>query len=335
MEYQENLSKIYQTIERHHSFIIISHVFPDGDCLGSSTALYKLLRNLGKKATLIIQGEIPYQYKFLPAVEKIKKEYTNEDKEEVVLLFLDCADMDRAQFDISTVKPKIKSMINIDHHRNNPDFGDINLVDYKKSATAEMIFDLLYKYYRKQIDDDIAISLYTGMLTDTGRFQYSSTTKEVHKAISFLLNFDVQPSKIASFIYECEPRNRFKLLESALRRIKIIDSKSLIYSYVLKKDFETLALPFSANDGIIEMLRSVEGIDIAALFKQVKKGHYKVSLRSTDNHVDVSRIAQVFGGGGHKKAAAYSCTGSLKENIKKLENEIGKTLEDDGKNKQK
>jgi bifunctional oligoribonuclease and PAP phosphatase NrnA len=94
---------------------------------------------------------------------------------------------------------------------NNPEFGDINLVDHEKSATAELVFELFNKYYPKHIDEDIATGLYVGLLTDTGRFQYSNTTKEVHKTVSYLLSFDISPSKIFSYIYECEPRNRFKL----------------------------------------------------------------------------------------------------------------------------
>ena len=324
MKYEENLSKIFETINRNNVFLLISHVYPDGDCLGSLTAFYKLLKNLNKQAYMFINSVIPYQYAFMPNLEKIRDSYPKDMQDDPVIIFLDCADIERAQFDIESLKGKIKSIINIDHHMSNPDFGDINLVDHEKAATAEMVFELVNKYYPEHIDIDIATGLYVGLLTDTGRFQYSNTTKEVHNIVSHLLNFDIRPSKIFSHIYECEPRNRFKLLEIALKRIKIIDSKSLIYSYVLEKDFQKLDLPYSANDGIIEMLRSVKGIDVAALFKQVEKDHFKVSLRSSNNGVDVSKIAQAFGGGGHKKAAAYSCNGKMSINIINLTKELAK-----------
>ncbi len=324
MKYEENLAKIFETINKNNVFVLVSHVYPDGDCLGSLTAIYKLLINLNKEATMVINSEIPYQYDFMPNAGKIKSFYPKDVKEDPVLFFLDCADINRADLDIKNLKGKIKSVINIDHHMNNPEFGDINLVDHNKAATAEIVYELISKFYPDYLDMDIATGLYVGLLTDTGRFQYSNTTKEVHKIVSYLLNFDINPSKISSHIYECEPRNRFKLLEMALKRIKIMDAESLIYSYVLKKDFQKLELPYSANDGIIEMLRSVKGIDVAALFKQVENDHFKVSLRSSNNGVDVSKIAQVFGGGGHKKAAAYSCDGKMRTNISILAKEIVK-----------
>jgi bifunctional oligoribonuclease and PAP phosphatase NrnA len=327
LKYEENLSKIFKTVNKNNVFLLISHVYPDGDCLGSLTAFYKLLKNLNKQAYMFINSEIPYQYAFMPNVEKIKDTYPKDMMVDPVIIFLDCADIERAQFDMKSLKGKIKSIINIDHHMHNPEFGDINLVDHEKSATAELVFELFNKYYSKHIDADVATGLYVGLLTDTGRFQYSNTTQEVHKTVSYLLSYDIRPSKIFSYIYECEPRNRFKLLEIALKRIKIIDSESLIYSYVLKKDFQKLDLPYSANDGIIEMLRSVKDIDVAALFKQVEKDHFKVSLRSSNNGVDVSKIAQAFGGGGHKKAAAYSCNGKMRINIINLTKEVAKKNE--------
>jgi bifunctional oligoribonuclease and PAP phosphatase NrnA len=324
LSYKENLAKIFETVNGSDDFLLVSHVYPDGDSIGSITAFYKLLCNIGKNVSMYINSEIPYQYSYIPNLEKIKKEFIPKDHNDLVVVFLDCAEMDRARFDIDPLKGKIKAVINIDHHINNPAFGDINLIDHKKSAVSEMLFDFIHKYYEIYMDIDIAISLYTGMLTDTGKFQYSNTTREVHSKVGYLLDFNINPSRIFSNIYECEPRNRFKLLEIALRRIKIIDSRSLIYSYVLKRDFIKLDLPYSASDGIIEILRSAKDIDIVAFYKQVEKKYFKVSLRSTNNGVDVSKIAQAFGGGGHVKAAAYSCKGGLKKNMADLIKEIGR-----------
>ena len=155
-------------------------------------------------------------------------------------------------------------------------------------------------------------------MTDTGKFQYVNTTFNVHRIVSHLLEYGVNPAKVFSCIYENEPFNRFKLLDLVIKRINLIKSKKLIYSYLLQKDFEKLKLPFSSHDGVIELLRSAADAKIAVLFKQVAQDSFKVSLRSADESYNVDEIAAKFGGGGHKMASAYGVKGSLDEVISKL-----------------
>jgi phosphoesterase RecJ-like protein len=216
------------------------------------------------------------------------------------------------------LKEKTSVLINIDHHLGNSMYGNINLVNPSKSATAEMIYELIEKYFKDSFNYNIAAGLYTGILTDTGRFQYENTSNNVHKVIGYLLEFGVQPSAVYSCIYENEPFERFGLIKLALRRIRILKTGDLIYSYVLQKDFKKLGLPFSANDGIIELLRTASGVKIAALIKQVGDNNFKVSLRSSDRQCSVADIAVKFGGGGHRLAAAYSQEGNLKNIIRDL-----------------
>jgi bifunctional oligoribonuclease and PAP phosphatase NrnA len=170
------------------------------------------------------------------------------------------------------------------------------------------------------INYNIALDIYTGILTDTGKFQYENTTGNVHKIVSRLLEYGIVPADIFSHIYENEPFKRFKLLEVILRRIKLDEGKKIIYSYILQGDLEKFGLPLSANDGMIELLRGASGARVAALIKEVGKKKYKVSLRSTDTTYSVAELAAKFGGGGHKMAAAYSKTASLKEVIASLIN---------------
>lgn len=319
MEFNKNLEKVAKFIKENQNFIIFTHLFPDGDGIGSLIAFYKLLINLGKEAYMVCKSELPYQYEFLHHSKEILKDTLEiPEKNKYNLIFLDCSDINRANFVENDLKDINNFIINIDHHLSNTNFGNINLVDCKKSATAEIIFNLFYKYFKEHIDDVIAESIYTGILTDTGKFQYSNTTKEVHKIISILLNYGINPSYIYSSIYENEPFNRLKLLELVLKRVKLVKNDILIYSFILKNDFEKFNLPFSSNDGIIELLRTVRNVKVAALLKEIKDNEYKISLRAANNGVNVAEIANYFGGGGHKMAAAFSQKDSLDNIINNL-----------------
>jgi phosphoesterase RecJ-like protein len=223
---------------------------------------------------------------------------------------------------MGVLKGKTGAIINIDHHPGNTKYGNINIVDPGRSATAEILYELIQLKFREALNYNIAISLYTGILTDTGRFQYENTTHKVHKIVSHLLEFGVVPSSVFSYIYENEPFRRFKLLGKVLKRTRIVKPKKLVYSYILQRDFSGLRLPFSANDGIIEILRTASDAKITALFKQIGKKQYKISLRSSDSGYSVEDIASGFGGGGHILASAYSQKGTLKEVVSNLVNAI-------------
>jgi len=319
-------NKVFKIIQDNDKFLIITHDFPDGDSLGCQVAVFEIISGLGKKALMVCNSDIPYQYKFLPHVEKIIKSLddteVNRLDKNCICICLDSADENRFKLDVERLKHRCSLIINIDHHLGNTRYGDINIINSKKSATAEILYEFIYSKYKDLLNYNIALGIYTGILTDTGRFQYENTTSSVHLIISHLLEFGIDPPEIFSFIYENEPLNRFKLLEIALKRTRVLNSKKLVYSYLLTKDFEKLKLPFSAHDGIIELLRSASKAKISALFKQFGKDNFKVSLRSSVSDCNVAELASKFGGGGHKRASAYSQKGSLKEVISNLINAI-------------
>ena len=319
-----DINKLYnrtsEIINSNDNFLIITHVYPDGDSLGSQIALYQLISLLKKNAVAICNSELPYQYKFLPYLNEIRR-----DLEEIencgkgyICFCLDCADEYRMNLDFKVLKDNAKYIINIDHHKNNTNFGNLNIVDTEKSATAEILYELIHKHYRELLNHGIALGIYVGILTDTGKFQYSNTNYAVHKVISDLLKFNLYPSQIHKYIYENEPLARFKLIQLILQRIKYVDSYGLIYSYVLEKDFKKLDLPFSAQDGAINLLRSVEKVRVAALIKQTARKSFKISLRTSDKDIDLVKVASSFNGGGHRMASAYSDNGSLRTVISNL-----------------
>ncbi len=312
MDKVNDIEKVVQIIKENQYFLLISHLYPDGDSLGSQTALHNLLKTMHKESYMLCADCLPYQYEFLPSVGEIK-EGLDAVKPGVipVAFFLDCADENRIGVDIDEIFKKSKILINIDHHIKNTNFGDINIVDPYKAATSQIIYDIIINGFPEFLNLEIGTGIYTGILTDTGKFQYENTTSAIHKIISHLLEFGIKPAYIYSKIYENEPFNRFKLLERVFERINFIKEEGLIYSYVLQDDFIDLGLPFSAQDGIIELLRSTKGVRIAALIKQIDDQQSKVSLRSSDNRINVADLAVRFGGGGHRMAAAYSSTGKI------------------------
>ena len=323
-QFTESYIKTIEAINRYEKFLIISHDSPDGDCLGSQLAFFELLKLLGKKVTMFCGTEIPYQYSFLPNSKLITNDFEKINKScmenRCACVCLDCADEKRFSLDIKQLRQKTAILINIDHHPGNTQFGDINITDSGKSATAEILYEFFMYGFADLINYNIALDIYTGILTDTGKFQYESTTGNVHKIVSRLLEYGIVPADVFSHIYENEPFKRFKLLEVILSRIKLDEGKKIIYSYILQSDLEKLGLPLSANDGMIELLRGAAGARVAALIKEVGKKKYKVSLRSTDTTYSVAELAEKFGGGGHKMAAAYVKTASLKEVIASLIN---------------
>jgi phosphoesterase RecJ-like protein len=316
--------KIAKIIDENKKFLIITHDYPDGDSLGSQVALYQLLSGLKKDVASLCSFELPYQYGFLPDLDNIK--YSMEEIDlsarEHICFCLDCADETRMNIDFEKLKENVKLVINIDHHKKNSNFGDLNLVESDSSATTEIIYKIVEKHFKKYLNHKMALGIYVGILTDTGKFQYSNTSPVVHKIVSELLKFDISPSRIHKYIYENEPLARFKLIQLVFDRIRYIESTGLIYSYVLENDFRKLNLPFSAQDGIITMLRSKEKAKVAALIKQTSKNNYKISLRTSDSSVDLIKVSGKFGGGGHRMAAGYSDKGSLKKVVNNLKKAV-------------
>ena len=307
-------------IRQETDFLMITHIFPDGDAIGSLTAFHRLMVSLGKNSQMVCNSELPYQYSFLPGYGEIKCSGRIEDidKKKYTCIVLDCADEERTGMDLGSLRAAGSFIINIDHHKSNVLFGDMNIVDSQKAATAEMLFDFMDKFFGPIMDYETAMGIYVGILTDTGRFQYSNTTSHVHYIAGKLLEYGIYPAEVYGHIYENDPLGRFRLIQAVFNRIEFIEPLGLIYSYVLEKDFRRLKIPYYSQDGIIELLRSARGASVTALIKEIGDHSYRISLRTSDRNIDLSRIASGFGGGGHRTASAYKDTGRLKQVIERL-----------------
>jgi len=325
LDTQNLYNQVLKVINDNDNFLVITHANPDGDALGSQSALYQLLLLLKKNAIPVCKSELPYQYSFLPDYNKIKNnlEFAKGEGKKYVCFCLDCADEYRMDIDFNEIKVSSMLIVNIDHHTNNSNFGDINIIDAEKSATAEILYDFISGFYSEVMNSNIALGIYVGILTDTGNFQYSNTNYNVHRVVSELLKFGLDISKIHKYIYESEPLGRFKLIKLVLERAGYVESSGLIYSYVLNKDFKQLNLPLSAQDGLIDLLRSAGKVRVAALIKQVEKRKFKISLRTSDDNINLFEVANKFGGGGHKKASGYADKGRLGVVINNLKKSVG------------
>ena len=311
------MDQIITQIEEANHLLLVSHRDPDGDAVGSLLALGLALGKLGKKATLYNASPIPAVYRFLPSVERIVRHIKKASTYDVALI-LDCGQLSRIG-DASETIGKIPVIINIDHHISNTGFGDIQLIDPLACSTAEIIYRLI-KAMDVPIDKAIATSIYTGILTDTGSFRFSSTNQAAFAISKEMAELGVEAHNVARHVYGTYSLGRIKLLNLALDSIEISDNGKLSVMTVTGAMLEETGTQAEDVDGLINYARRIEDVKVAALIQEQKNGktnsnsqcRYHVSLRS-DGSVDVAAIAGSFGGGGHASAAGFQVETTLTE----------------------
>ncbi len=320
-----SLKKVVNCINKHKRFLITTHKNVEGDALGSEIALYKLLLKLGKSAVIINQDKLPAGYSFLPCSRLIKKYKNNLSSKFDVFIMVDCAGKSRCGSVIDMAGTG-KPIINIDHHISNTKFGDVNWVLAESSSASEMIFRL-YKAMKVDFDTDIAKALYVGILTDTGSFRYSNTTAFTHKAVAELMKFNVNVPQIYRQIYESISFSDIAMLSKMLATLENHASGKIIIFEITNKLLEGRRVNFDFTDYVLKFGRLIRGSQVCLLFREqlANSGAIRVNLRSKGK-VDVNRVAQAFGGGGHKTASGCTIEGSLKsvknKVIKKIQQQL-------------
>lgn len=292
------------------NYFIIGHVIPDGDCVGSMLALYQGLKSLGKKAEMILADGVPELYLFLDNAHLIKSSALPEAGD-YSLIFLDCSDKKRAGDVIGQNFVRPKYTFNIDHHATNDFFADYNYVDSSASSTAEIIYNIL-EYMQVNIDSSIAEALYTGMLMDTGSFQYSNTKSSTLQKAAYLLDKGVELDKLRINLFESKPKEEILLLARALQSIEFSPDGKIAWMTLPYADVESIGALHLHPEGIINYTRMIKGVEVGILFREVNPGIVKIGFRSK-GRVDVAALASEIGGGGHKKAAGASKEGDLQE----------------------
>lgn len=290
-------------IKNSKNILLVSHINPDGDTLGSMCGLYSLIKdNYKKKCDMAAVSDVPVTYKFLPYYDEIKpiEEY-DFSREYDLVINLDVAALDRCG-DAKILFNKAKNTVNIDHHETNPHYaGGVNIVDSKASATAEVLTELAQKLNWK-ISTESAICLYTGIMTDTGCFRFSNTTQKTMEYAGKLISYGAKPSDIYQKCYESNSKDLVLFQSYCVNKAEFLNGDKIAYTIVYKKDLEK----FHNNgedftDGLTEKLRAIRTTEIAFVVKELNSTTSKISMRSKTK--DIAQVCSAFGGGGHKLAA--------------------------------
>lgn len=305
------LDNILEEINKANSIVILTHENPDGDAVGTALALYNALKQYGKNPDIIIP-EYSKVFEFLPGIDDIKKE-SNVEKYDLAIS-VDCATIKMLN-GFANYFESAKMKIDIDHHGTNTMYGDINFVNPVAPACAQILITIL-EYFGMEITKDIGSCILTGIITDTGGFKYSGVTAETFEFVAWLLNKGVNVSKIYRQVLQVKTKANFELHRIASDRIEFLEDGKIAFTYITEEDEQKVGAQNGDHEGIVEVGRDVEGVEVSIFVRQTDKG-CKVSLRSNE-YVNVSDVCLMFGGGGHQKAAGALIQGSIEQVKEKL-----------------
>ena len=307
--------QIGQVLRENNRFVVLSHVRPDGDALGSQLALSLSLQQLGKEVRIWNEEGLLDKYSFLPNANLITKPPLEPEDFDVVVA-LDTAIQNRLGNTVASIK-SAKTWINIDHHPSNPGYGDLVHIDPGAPATGQILFELISSQ-KLPIDRAIAENLYVAISTDTGSFQYPNTTARTFEIAAELVRAGVDVGRISQLTYENYPRRRVELLRDLLGTMHFnANDRVASFSLSLAAAKKLGVLP-EDNEGLIDHLRAIRGVIVAIFFEELSDGKVRVSMRSKDEKVNVCAICEKFGGGGHVLAAGARVKGTLAEVEKKI-----------------
>ncbi|RAV03553.1 bifunctional oligoribonuclease/PAP phosphatase NrnA [Paenibacillus sp. YN15] len=325
--YRKQLDEAKAFIQAHDRFLVVSHVNPDGDAIGSTLAVGQMLQFLGKSFVLVNEGEVPFKFAMLPRSDEILN-YSRQGSGSPPPAFdcviaVDCADYQR----IGLVKEWFHAaapILNIDHHPTNDGFGRVNLIRADAAATAEVLYDLatlLSIRWTKPLADCI----YTGLLTDTGGFRYSNTTPRVLQIASEMLEYGVDGNDLADQLLEKLTLSHVMVLQKALAALDFSEDKRIAWVSVMLQDVADSHAQNADLEGLVNYPRNIEGVEVGLLFKQIDEEKWKVSFRSA-GLADVAAVAQHFGGGGHIRAAGCTVKGTLGQVVEQVLQEVKRGL---------
>ncbi|MDD4294923.1 MAG: bifunctional oligoribonuclease/PAP phosphatase NrnA [Candidatus Omnitrophica bacterium] len=297
------MNKIINAIKKNKTFLITAHVNLEGDALGAELAMRELLRCLGKKADIINNDITPANYHFMPGIKSIRHKLPAKKYDAV--MFLDCSDFSRAG-NMQALKDHASEIINVDHHVSNTFFGNTNWVVPDASSTCEQIYLLSRKL--GVMNKTIAVSLYVGMVTDTGGFIYPNTTAQTYKAVADIIKFGVRPDVIFGHLNSLCVLDDIKYMSKIMASIKLTKNKKV--SWVSVPDWKNM--DYDLPEKIFSFMRLLKDVEVFVLFKEIKKGVIRVNFRSRLKF-NVNKTASFFGGGGHKNASGALIEGKLSD----------------------
>jgi phosphoesterase RecJ-like protein len=304
----ESLGEIFN---QHQTFALMSHMRPDGDAIGSQLGLGLALEAMGKTVFYWNEDGLPDSLAFLPGSEKISLPPA-EAPEIDVAIALDTATKVRLGEGNLIAAAKAKLWVNIDHHISNPRYGDVNYVDATSPATGQIVYEIL-QHLGMPLPDGARDAIYVAVSTDTGSFQYESTTARTYRMAADLMDRGLNVGDINAKTYDSHPYRRIELLRALLNTLELTPNGKVAHWQMLDHLRTDLALKPEDSEGLIDMIRAIRGVQVAVFFEELPGGKVRVSMRSKDRSVNVCDIAAQFGGGGHALAAGIRMPGPISD----------------------
>lgn len=314
------LKKIANLIKRSRRIAIVGHVNPDGDCIGSCTALLQAIRKSGRVCHMYLDAPVPKYIAYL-----MHSDYLSDDGGDYDLcIALDCADRSRIA-DGKGIFENTPKTASIDHHITNTHFADVNYVDAKASATGEIIYIFLTKYFKTKLDKDICSSVYSAISSDTGNFKFANTTSRTHIIASKLIEYGIDVAEMNRQIFDTHSLSQLALMGEFSSSLKSHFDGKVIVGKLTWEMVEKHGLSFEDTDYLVSVPRSVEGCEVGVFMKVKSENEIKVSLRSNGD-ADVANVASHFGGGGHVRASGATFTCSYDEALDSVLKKIAEEL---------
>lgn len=310
------LDNILEEINKAGSIVILTHENPDGDAIGSSLAMFHALKAYGKNVEVIIP-DYSKTFEFLPGTNEIKKEGTLNNYD--LAISLDCASIKMLN-GFAKYFENAKCRVVIDHHGTNNMYGDFNFVNPDAPACAQILIVIL-NYFKMEITKEIGTCILAGIITDTGGFKYTGVTAETFEFVAWLLNRGVNVSSVYRKVLQVKTKANFELHRIASDRLEFLEDGKIAFTYITREDEEKVQAETGDHEGIVDIGRDVEGVEVSIFVRETKTKGLKISLRSSE-YVNVSDIALLFGGGGHPRAAGCNMQTSINQAKERIINEV-------------
>lgn len=317
------IDQFLKLVGEEERFLVTAHKSPDGDAIGSMVAMAAFLEALGKEVVMYNRDPAPYNYQFLEGADRIVHQLPTDGVD--VAIMLDCGEPGRVGEEFvawlegknDAGAPNTKFVAVVDHHKTyDAEFADYYVRDVSAAAAGELVWRI-GAATKVEITQGIAEALYCCLMTDTGSFRYSNTSRTTFRIAGELIEAGVEPWRMTSEIYESQPRERLELLGMVLETLQFSDCGRLAFIRVEQAMLEKIGVETDLTDGFINYARSIEGVEVATQLRQLEDELWRVSFRSRGD-IDVSEIAQQFGGGGHRNAAGCTIAGSVEEVTQKI-----------------
>ena len=321
------IEQLNSIIKNSKNILLVSHINPDGDTLGSMCGLYSLIKdNLKKKCDMVAVSDVPVTYNFLPYIDEVKHiSQLDLSREYDLVINIDVAAIDRCA-DAEKLFKKAKNTVNIDHHETNIGYADVNIIEPDAAATGEVILEIA-EVLGWKISLETAINLYVAIVTDTGCFKFSNTTQRTLESAGKLLSVGINPSEIYQKCYESSSKDMVLFQSYCVNKAEFLNDDKIAYTIVYKKDLEKFNNQGEDfTDGLTEKLRAIRTTEVAFVVKELNSTTSKVSMRSKEK--DIAQVCSAFGGGGHKLAAGAVIKANPKKAVSMIIEEIKKKLYD-------